>query len=131
MEELNIGFVAFSPLANGFLSDRYTKDSKFEKGVDFRSFMPQFTQQGMEDNRPVLKCVRDLSQKKNATPAQISLAWMLAKKPWIVPIPGTRKAERLTENFGAAKISLTAEELANLDTVLNSLKPAAVYGVRR
>ena len=131
LEELNIGFVAFSPLANGFLSDRYTKDSKFEKGVDFRSFMPQFTQQGMEDNRPVLKCVRDLSQKKNATPAQISLAWMLAKKPWIVPIPGTRKAERLTENFGAAKISLTAEELANLDTVLNSLKPAAVYGVRR
>ena len=131
LEELNIGFVAFSPLANGFLSDRYTKDSKFEKGVDFRSFMPQFTQQGMEDNRPVLDCVRDLSQKKNATPAQISLAWMLAKKPWIVPIPGTRKAERLTENFGAAKISLTAEELANLDTVLNSLKPAAVYGVRR
>ena len=131
LEELNIGFVAFSPLANGFLSDRYTKDSKFERGVDFRSFMPQFTEQGMEDNRPLLECVRELSQKKGATPAQISLAWMLAKKPWIVPIPGTRKPERLTENFGAAEISLTPEELAELDAVLNALKPAAVYGVRR
>lgn len=131
LEELNIGFVAFSPLANGFLSDRYTKDSKFEKGVDFRSFMPQFTEQGMEDNRPLLECVRDLSQKKNAAPAQISLAWMLAKKPWIVPIPGTRKSARLIENFGAAEISLTAEELENLDAILNSMKPATVYGVRR
>ena len=131
LEELNVGFVAFSPLANGCLSDRYTKDSKFERGVDFRSFMPQFTEQGMEDNRPLLECVRELSQKKNATPAQISLAWMLAKKPWIVPIPGTRKPERLTENFGAADISLTAEELAELDAILNALKPAAVYGVRR
>lgn len=131
LEELNVGFVAFSPLANGFLSDRYTKDSKFERSVDFRSFMPQFTEQGMEDNRPLLECVRELSQKKSATPAQISLAWMLAKKPWIVPIPGTRKPERLTENFGAAEISLTAEELAELDAVLNALKPGAVYGVRR
>ena len=131
LEELNIGFVAFSPLANGFLSDRYTKDSKFEKGVDFRSFMPQFTEQGMEDNRPLLEYVRDLSQKKNATPAQISLSWMLAKKPWIVPIPGTRKAARLAENFGAAEVSLSEEELTRLDAVLHSLKPAAVYGVRR
>ena len=131
LEELNIGFVAFSPLANGFLSDRYTKDSKFEQGTDFRSFMPQFTAQGMEDNRPLLECGRELSNKKNATPAQISLAWMLAEKPWIVPIPGTRKPDRLTENFGAADIELTAEELSNLNAALASLKPAAVYGVRR
>ena len=82
LEELSIGLVAFSPLANGFLSDRYTKDSRFEQGVDFRSFMPQFTAQGMEDNRPLLECVRSLAEEKHATPAQISLAWgCLARSP--------------------------------------------------
>ena len=131
LEELNIGLVAFSPLANGFLSDRYTKDSKFEQGVDFRSFMPQFTAQGMELGRPLLECVRSLAETKHATPAQIALAWMLGKKPYIVPIPGTRKPERLMENLGAAGVELTADEITKIDELLAAMKPAAVYGVKK
>lgn len=131
LEELSIGLVAFSPLANGFLSDRYTKDSRFEQGVDFRSFMPQFTAQGMEDNRPLPECVRSLAEEKYATPAQISLAWMLGKKPYIVPIPGTRKPERLTENLGAADVALTADEITKIDKLLSGMKPTAVYGVKK
>ena len=131
LEELGVGFVAFSPLANGFLSDRYTKSSKFEQGVDFRSFMPQFTVQGMEDNRPLLECLRALAEEKRATPAQISLAWMLYKKPYIVPIPGTRKPERLMENLGAADVELTIAEIAKIDALLVAMKPTAVYGVRK
>ena len=131
LEELNVALVAFSPLANGFLSDRYTKDSKFEQGIDFRSFMPQFTAQGMEDNRPLLELVRDIAEDKNATPAQVSLAWMICKKPWIVPIPGTRKPHRLIENLGAADIQLTTKEVKKIDDTLNVLGVAQVYGVRR
>ena len=131
LEELNIGFVAFSPLGNGFLSDRYTKDSKFAAGVDYRSHMPQFTAKGMEDNRPLLECVRAMASEKNATPAQIALAWMLCKKPYIVPIPGTRKPQRLIENLGAADVALTDSEEEEIDRVLAERKPTEVYGVRK
>ena len=131
LEELGIGFVAFSPLANGFLSDRYTTDSRFEQGSDFRSFMPQFTEQGMESNRPLLEFVRALAEQKRATPAQISLAWMIGKKPYIVPIPGTRKPDRLVENLGAANVELTTEEITMIDEMLANMEPAAVYGVHR
>ena len=91
LEELNIGFVAFSPLANGFLSGKYNENSKFEKGTDYRTVMPQFTADGVCQNKELLELLNTLAKDKNATPAQISLAWMMCKKPYIVPIPGTRK----------------------------------------
>ena len=128
LEELNIGFVAFSPLANGFLSGAYTADSKFEAGTDYRSVMPQFTEQGFEDNRGLLELLQHLSAKHKATPAQISLAWMLAKKPYIVPIPGTRKLSRLEENFGAAYVKLDVQEIQEIDTELDALGQSDVFG---
>ena len=128
LEELNIGFVAFSPLANGFLSGAYTADSKFEAGTDYRSVMPQFTKQGFEDNRGLLELLQHLSAKHKATPAQISLAWMLAKKPYIVPIPGTRKLSRLEENFGAAYVKLDAQEAQEIDAELDALGQSDVFG---
>ena len=88
LEELNIGFVAFSPLANGLLTAKYDKDSKFDKATDYRSSMPQFTAEAFDKNKELIRCLREKADQKHATPAQISLAWMLAKKPWIVPIPG-------------------------------------------
>ncbi len=100
LEELGIGYVAFSPLANGLLSAQYGKETKFEAGTDYRSVMPQFTPEGMEQNRALLELLHRLATEKSATPAQISLAWMLRKKPYIVPIPGTRKLERMRENAG-------------------------------
>ena len=131
LEELNIGLVAFSPLANGILSDAYTKDSKFEDGVDFRSRMPQYTPEGFEANKALFEYLRALSAEKNATPAKISLAWMICKKPYIVPIPGSRKIERIRENLGAADVELTAEEVAAIDSMLDKLGGGATYGVRR
>lgn len=128
LEELHIGFVAFSPLANGFLSDRYDQNSRFAPVVDFRSRMPQFTEQGMRQNRDLLALVRATAEQKHATPAQLSLAWMLAKRPWIVPIPGTRKSHRLAENAGAANIRLTPAEVAALDAELDRLPDTAVFG---
>ena len=95
LEELDIGYVAFSPMANGFLSGRYDQNSKFESGSDYRSFMPQFTAEGVEKGMELLELLTNISDSKNATPAQISLAWMLCKKPWIVPIPGSRKLDRM------------------------------------
>ena len=115
LEELGIGFVAFSPLANGFLTARYDKNSRFEKGTDYRSVMPQFTPEAMDENQQMLRYLITLADKKDATPAQISLAWMLAKKPWIVPIPGTRKYARLIENGQAADVELTEQEVKDLD----------------
>ena len=93
--------------------------------------MPQFTEQGMESNRPLLEFVRALAEQKRATPAQISLAWMIGKKPYIVPIPGTRKPDRLVENLGAANVELTTEEITMIDEMLANMEPAAVYGVHR
>jgi len=128
LEELNIGYVAFSPLANGLLSAKYSKNDKFEAGTDFRSMMPQFKEDAYEKNRELLALLHKTAEEKDATPAQISLAWMLCKKPYIVPIPGTRKLERLKENAGAAEITLTAKEVAALDEALDQMEMSAVFG---
>lgn len=128
LEELKIGFVAFSPLANGFLSGKYGKDASFEAGTDYRSVMPQFTKDGIEQNQNLLGLLNRLAKEKDATPAQISMAWMLCKKPYIVPIPGTRKAERLKENAGAADIKLTVQEVNALDEALDAMKMSEVFG---
>lgn len=131
LEELHIGFVAFSPLANGFLSAKYGKDSRFEAGTDYRSVMPQFTPQAVEQNEKLLELLKTVAEGKNATPGQISLAWMLCKKPYLVPIPGTRKADRLKENAGAAEIELTVEEIAVLDKQLDNMEMSEVFGGTR
>lgn len=128
LEELNIGYVAFSPLANGFLSARYGKESRFDGVYDYRSMMPQFGDAGIEKNQKLLGLLYRTAQEKNATPAQISLAWMLCKKPYIVPIPGTRKADRMKENSDAAQISLTAEEIRLLDDALDNMEMSEVFG---
>ena len=128
LEELGIGFVAFSPLANGFLSGQYGKDARFQAGSDYRSVMPQFTPKAAEQNRPLLALLENLGQKKHATPGQISLAWMLCKKPYIVPIPGTRKPERLLENLGAAEVLLSREEEEALDDPLEHMEMSPVFG---
>jgi aryl-alcohol dehydrogenase-like predicted oxidoreductase len=128
LEELKIGFVAFSPLANGFLTAKYNKESKFEKGTDYRSAMPQFTPEAMDKNREMIQYLEEMADKKNAAPAQISLAWMLAKKPWIVPIPGTRKYGRLIENAQAADVKLTEQEVAEIDKMLETVPMSEVFG---
>lgn len=131
LEELHIGYVAFSPLANGFLSGRYDKNTRFEAGTDYRSVMPQFQPEGIDQNRALLDLLNRLAGEKNATPAQISLAWMLCKKPYIVPIPGTRKAERLQENAGAADIRLSAAEVQTIDIALSGMEMSQVFGGSR
>lgn len=128
LEELNIGYVAFSPLANGLLSAKYGKDSVFETGTDYRSVMPQFTPEGLERNRELLELLHRLAEEKQAAPAQISLAWMLCKKPYIVPIPGTRRPDRMRENAGAADILLTAAEVQKLDAALDGMEMSDVFG---
>lgn len=131
LEELNIGFVAFSPLANGFLSARYNKDSVFEAGTDYRSVMPQFTEEGMKKNGTLLALLHQIAEEKQATPAQISLAWMMTKRPYIVPIPGTRRTDRLYENAGAAEVVLQPEEMASIDGALNHMEMSKVFGGSR
>lgn len=128
LEELGIGFVAFSPLANGFLTNRYSSASSFEKDSDYRSVMPQFTKEADEENRELAALLDKLAEAKSATPAQISLSWMLSKKPYIVPIPGTRKIGRMKENAAASDIILTAEEVSSIDKALSSMKMSAVFG---
>ena len=128
LEELGVGLVAFSPMANGLLTGAYGKDSAFDPRLDYRSAMPQFTAEAAEQNRELLSLLRELAEQKGATPAQISLAWMLCKKPWIVPIPGTRKVDRMRENAGAADIVLSAEEVAALDQTLDTIPMSAVFG---
>ena len=128
LEELGIGYVAFSPMANGLLSGKYGKDTVFAGHEDYRSVMPQYQPENIERNRELLELLQNTAEEKNATPAQISLAWMLCKKPYIVPIPGTRKPERLTENLGAAEVKLTAAEVAALDAALARIPMSEVYG---
>ena len=127
LEELKVGFVAFSPLANGFLSDAFKKGEKFE-ATDYRSFMPQYKEESYDENRELLKLLRKLASEKHATPAQISLAWMINKKPYIVPIPGSRKTERIRENFEAANIVLTIGEVAEIDRQLDRIPTSGVFG---
>lgn len=128
LEELGIGFVAFSPMANGVLSGAYGRDVRFDRKYDYRSVMPQFTTEAAEQNRELLHLLRNMAEQKNATPAQISLAWMLCKKPYIVPIPGSRRTERMRENAGAADVRLTPSEVAVLDKILVSIPMSAVFG---
>ena len=131
LEELNIGFVAFSPLANGFLSGKYNQDTHFEKGLDYRSVMPQFQKENLEKNKELLELLENLALQKKATKGQIALAWMLCKKPYIVPIPGTRKLERLKENIGAASVELNTSEVQKLDDALSNMTMSEVFGGTR
>ena len=128
LEELNVGFVAFSPMANGLLTARYGKDDKFDSKLDYRSAMPQFTPEAAEENRALLELLRDLAERKHATPAQISLSWMLCKKPYILPIPGSRKVERMRENAGATEVVLSPEEVETVDKALVTSPMSAVFG---
>lgn len=128
LEELNIGFVAFSPTANGLLTGAYNKDSRFDPKLDYRSNMPQFTSEAMDQNQDLFLMLNTLAQQKGVTPAQLSMAWMLCKKPWIVPIPGTRKLERLKENAGAADVMLMPSEVSALDKILDTIPMSQVFG---
>lgn len=128
LEELHIGYVAFSPLANGFLSGKYDKSSRFDAGTDYRSVMPQFQPENIDRNHDLLTLLQKLAEQNNATPAQISLAWMLCKKPYLVPIPGTRRLSRLLENAGAADVTLSAEEVAAIDKALDGMAMSEVFG---
>lgn len=128
LEELGIGFVAFSPMANGLLTGRYTETASFDEPGDYRAVMPQFAPGAHERNRPLLELLEGTAQRHGASPAQISLAWMLCKKPYIVPIPGTRKPERLAENLGAADVALSADEVAAIDAALDAMDLSDVFG---
>ena len=128
LEELGIGLMAFSPLANGLLSSQYQAGCRFDPTIDYRSWMPQFRQDSFGTNQSLFLLIEALADKHKATPAQISLAWMLCKKPWIVPIPGTRKFFRLKENIGAADIVITPEEIAAIDHSLDIIPMSPVYG---
>jgi aryl-alcohol dehydrogenase-like predicted oxidoreductase len=121
LEELGIGFVTFSPLGKGFLTGSFNKDSKFGKS-DFRNIVPRFTPEALEANQVVVELLKKVAEQKNATPGQIALAWLLAQKPWIVPIPGTTKLNRLQENIGAAKVTLTSKELSEIKLALDNIK---------
>ena len=125
--EHNIGFVPFSPIASGLLSGKITPQTQFEKNDDVRNWVPQLSKRNIEGNQPIVEMLKDFAEKKNATPAQISLAWMLHKYPNVVPIPGSKNKERIIENLDSANVELTDEEFASLETALNGLK---VYGHR-
>jgi aryl-alcohol dehydrogenase-like predicted oxidoreductase len=126
LEELGIGFVPFSPLGKGFLTGKINEDTKFTKN-DFRNIVPRFTPENRKANQAVVDVLEKFAQQKKATPAQIALAWLLAQKPWIVPIPGTTKLHRLEENIGAAAIELTPDDLRQIDNVASKI---AVQGER-
>ena len=115
LEELGIGFVPFSPLGKGFLTGKINEETKFDK-TDFRNIVPRFTPENRRANQAVVDLISKVAEQKKATPAQIALAWILAQKPWMVPIPGTSKLHRLEENIGAAAIQLTADDLRQIDS---------------
>ena len=131
LEELDIGLVAFSPMANGFLTGSYKKGTHFDARYDYRASMPQFTDEAEEKNRALLALLCGMAEQKNATPAQISMAWMLCKRAWIVPIPGTRRPERMKENARAADVFLTADEVRAIDDALDGMEMSDVFGVQR
>ena len=126
LEELGIGFVPFSPLGKGFLTGKISEDTQFDKN-DFRNIVPRFTPENRKANQAVVDLIGQFAQQKKATPAQIALAWLLAQKAWIVPIPGTTKLHRLEENIGAAAVELTPEDLRQLETATSQI---AVQGAR-
>jgi aryl-alcohol dehydrogenase-like predicted oxidoreductase len=114
LEELGIGFVPFSPLGKGFLTGKINEETKFDK-TDFRNIVPRFTPENRRANQALVDSLSKIAERKKATPAQIALAWILAQKPWMVPIPGTTKLHRLEENIGAAAIALTLDDLRQID----------------
>ena len=120
LEELGIGFVPFSPLGRGFLTGKMTENTTFDSS-DFRMTLPRFTPEARKANEALLDLLRQIAQRKNATPAQISLAWLLAQKPWIVPIPGTTKLHRLEENIGAVAVELTSDDLRDIETAASQI----------
>jgi aryl-alcohol dehydrogenase-like predicted oxidoreductase len=126
LEELGIGFVPFSPLGKGFLTGKISEDTKFDKS-DFRNIVPRFTPENRKANQALVDLLSKFAEQKKATPAQIALAWLLAQKPWIVPIPGTTKLHRLEENIGAANVQLSPDELRELETAASKI---AVQGAR-
>jgi aryl-alcohol dehydrogenase-like predicted oxidoreductase len=120
LEELGIGFVPFSPLGKGFLTGKISEDTQFDKS-DFRNIVPRFTPENRKANQGVVDVIGKFAQKKRATPAQIALAWLLAQKPWIVPIPGTTKVHRLEENLGAMAVELTPEDVREITLVASKV----------
>lgn len=121
LEELGIGFVPFSPLGKGFLTGAINEETKFEAS-DFRNIVPRFSEENRKANQTLVDLVKSIASQKNAAPSQIALAWLLAQKPWIVPIPGTTKLHRLEENIGGAAIHLSKEELNNIDKALKNIE---------
>src|SRR6266446_5388510 len=121
LEELGIGFVPFSPLGKGFLTGKINEETKFDS-TDFRNVVPRFTPENRKANLAFVEWLTKFAERKKATPAQIALAWLLAQKPWIVPIPGTTKRHRLEENIGAAAIELTADDLREIETAATRIK---------
>lgn len=121
LEELGIGFVPFSPLGRGFLTGAINENTTFDK-TDFRNSLPRFSADARKANQAMVDLLSNIAQAKQGTPAQIALAWLLAQKPWIVPIPGTTKLHRLEENLGATKIELTADELAQIEKAATEIK---------
>jgi aryl-alcohol dehydrogenase-like predicted oxidoreductase len=126
VEELGIGFVPYSPLGKGFLTGKITENTKFHSS-DFRNILPRFTPEARKVNQALIDLLGKIGQRKKATPAQIALAWLLAQKPWIVPIPGTRKLARLDENIGAVAIELTPDDLRDIDSASSKI---TVQGAR-
>ena len=126
IEELGIGFVTYSPLGKGFLTGKMNENTKFDSS-DFRSTLPRFTPDALKANQALIKLLNSIAECKKATPAQIALAWLLAQKPWIVPIPGTTKLSRLEENIGALVIKLTSDDLREIDSASSKIK---VQGAR-
>ena len=126
LEELGIGFVPFSPLGKGFLTGKINEDTKFDK-TDWRNILPRFTQENRKANQALVDRLGKIAQRKKVTPAQLALAWLLAQKPWIVPIPGTTKLSRLEENVGAAAIRLTPDDLLDIDSAASQI---TVQGAR-
>lgn len=120
-EELDIAYIAFSPMANGFLTGKYNPKTKFEGSQDFRTDMPQYTEEGYAKAKGLLELLNRLAEEKHCTMAQLSLAWMICKKPYIVPIPGSRKLERLKSNFKAGDVVLTPEEISAIDAKLDTM----------
>jgi len=126
LEELGIGFVPFSPLGKGFLTGKITESTPFDS-ADVRNAIPRFTPEARKANQALVDLLGRIAARKNATPGQVALAWLLAQKPWIVPIPGTRRPERLEENVGAAAVELTAADLAEIDSAASAIE---VHGAR-
>src|SRR5262249_22774687 len=121
LEQLGIGFVPFSPLGRGYLTGQIDENTKFDSN-DFRNIVPRFTPEARKANQALVGLFKKIAERKKATPAQIALAWLLAQKPWIVPIPGTTKIHRLQENLGAASVELTPEDLREIESASSKIK---------